>query len=123
MATGGRVVHHLREQLPDPRNTVVLTGYQAEGTRGRSLADGATHLKMHGQYVPVHAEVVQLQTMSVHADADEVLAWLGRMPEPPRTAYVVHGQAHASTALAGRIRTDLAWCAVTPRLGERVVLG
>jgi metallo-beta-lactamase family protein len=123
MATGGRVVHHLREQLPDPRNTVVLTGYQAVGTRGRQLADGATQVKMHGRYVPVRAEVVQFTTLSVHADADEIVGWLSRMPKPPRAAYVVHGEQHASRALATRIRDDLGWCAVVPRLGERVVVG
>jgi metallo-beta-lactamase family protein len=123
MATGGRVVHHLRHQLPDPRNTVVLTGYQAEGTRGRDLAQGATQVKMHGRYVPVRAEVVQVETLSVHADADEVLAWLSRMPDPPQAAYVVHGERRASAALAQRIGRELGWCAVVPRLGERVVVG
>jgi metallo-beta-lactamase family protein len=122
MATGGRVVHHLRYQLPDSRNTVVLTGYQAEGTRGRQLADGARQVKMHGRYIPVRAEIVQLDSLSVHADADEIVAWLRRIPEPPRTAYVVHGEARASAELAHRIREDLDWCAVVPRLGERVLL-
>lgn len=123
MATGGRVVHHLREQLPDPRNTVVLTGYQAVGTRGRQLADGASAVKMHGRYVPVRAEVVPFTTLSVHADADEVVGWLSRMPKPPETAYVVHGEQHASEALAARIRDQLGWLVVVPRLGERVVVG
>lgn len=122
MATGGRVVHHLRHQLPDPRNTVVLTGYQAEGTRGRQLVEGARQVKMHGQYVPVRAEVVQLGSLSVHADADEIIGWLRRMPSAPRASYVVHGEAHASAELARRIREDLDWCSVVPRLGERVLL-
>ena len=108
---------------PDPRNSVVLTGYQAEGTRGRQLAEGATQVKMHGRYVPVRAEVVQLPTMSVHADAEELVAWLARMPAPPRSAYVVHGEGRSNSALARRIREDLDWCAVVPRLGERVVVG
>jgi metallo-beta-lactamase family protein len=123
MATGGRVVHHLRHQLPDRRNTVVLTGYQAEGTRGRQLAEGATQVKMHGRYVPVRADVVQLTTLSVHADAEELLGWLARMPAPPQVAYVVHGERHASQRLAARIRDELGWCAVVPHLGERVVVG
>ena len=125
MATGGRVVHHLRYQLPDPRNSVVLTGYQADGTRGRQLAEGATQVKMHGRYVPVRAEVVQLPTMSVHADARELVAWLGRMPRASSSpiAYVVHGEGRSTAALAGRIREELGWCAVAPRLGERVVIG
>jgi metallo-beta-lactamase family protein len=122
MASGGRVVHHLRHQLPDPRNTVVLTGYQAVGTRGRQLLDGARAVKMHGRYVPVAADVVQVPDFSVHADADEIIAWLGRVPRPPRTAYTVHGEPHSSAALARRIRDELGWCAVTPRYGERVRL-
>jgi metallo-beta-lactamase family protein len=123
MGTGGRVVHHLRHQLPDPRNTVVLTGYQAVGTRGRQLADGARQVKMHGRYVPVRAEVVQVATLSVHADAEEMVGWLSRMPEPPRTAYVVHGERHASEELARRVREEIGCVTVVPRLGERVSLG
>jgi metallo-beta-lactamase family protein len=125
MATGGRVVHHLQYQLPDPRNTVVLTGYQAEGSRGQQLAAGLRQVKMYGRYVPVRAEVVQLQTLSAHADGDELVAWLGRMPSttPPPTAYVVHGEERSTAALARRIRDELDWCAVAPHLGERVVVG
>lgn len=122
MATGGRVVHHLAAQLPDPRNCVVLTGYQAAGTRGRDLLDGARHLKMHGRYVPVRAEVVQVPDFSVHADGDELIAWLRATPTPPHTVYVVHGEPSASAALARRIETGLGWCAVVPRAGERVLV-
>ena len=93
MATGGRVVHHLAHQVADPRNCVVLTGYQAEGTRGRQLLDGERHLKMYGRYVPVRAEVVQVPDFSVHADADELVAWVASAEQPPRTVYVVHGEA------------------------------
>lgn len=121
MATGGRVVHHLAHQLPNPRNCVVLTGYQAVGTRGRQLLDGARQLKMHGRYVPVRAEVVDVTTFSVHADADELLAWLASA-SPPEVVYVVHGEASASAAFARRIGEELGWCAVVPRLGERVRL-
>jgi metallo-beta-lactamase family protein len=122
MATGGRVVHHLEHQLPDPRNCVALTGYQAVGTRGRQLLEGATHLKMHGRYVPVRAEVVEVQSFSVHADADETLQWLGRCPTPPRVTYVVHGEPEASSALARRISSELGWDAIVPKYGERVRL-
>lgn len=122
MATGGRVVHHLAHQLPDSRNCVVLTGYQAQGTRGRQLLEGATHLKMHGRYVQVRAEVVDVPDFSVHADADELLAWVASAEEPPRTVYIVHGEAAGSAALARRIEHDLGLCAVVPRLGERVRL-
>ncbi|GAA4381857.1 MBL fold metallo-hydrolase [Nocardioides caricicola] len=122
MATGGRVVHHLAHQLPDPRNCVVLTGYQAVGTRGRQLLDGARELKIHGRYVPVRAEVVDVPTFSVHADADELMAWLCSAPSAPDVVYVVHGEPQSSAALARRIRTDLGWLAVVPRLDERVRL-
>jgi metallo-beta-lactamase family protein len=122
MATGGRVVHHLAQQLPDHRNCVVLTGYQAVGTRGRQLLDGARQLKMYGRYVPVRAEVVDVPSFSVHADAAEIVAWLSRAPQPPETVYVVHGERHSSEALASRIRDDLGWCVVVPYDGERVRL-
>jgi metallo-beta-lactamase family protein len=123
MATGGRVVHHLKHQLPDPRNTVVLTGYQAVGTRGRALADGARDVKIHGRYVRVRAEVVLVDQFSVHADAPELVAWLQHIPRPPRNVYVVHGEAKASSALAERIEEELGWSAVVPRYRERVLLG
>jgi metallo-beta-lactamase family protein len=120
MATGGRVVHHLKHQLPDPRNTVVLVGYQVPGTRGRDLVDGVRQLKMHGQYVRVRAEVVDLAEFSVHADADETIAWLSSAPRQPRACYVVHGEPAASAALADRITDELGWLAVVPRDGEKV---
>lgn len=122
MASGGRVVHHLQHQLPDPRNTVVLTGFQADGTRGQQLRDGAHALKMHGGYVPVRAEVVLDSTFSVHADADELVGWISRADSPPDVVYVVHGEAVPSAHLARRIARELDVCAVVPRLGERVLL-
>jgi metallo-beta-lactamase family protein len=120
MATGGRVVHHLKHLLPDPRHTVVLTGYQAVGTRGRQLAEGATELKMFGLYVPVRAEVVVDQGFSVHADATELLTWLQALPAAPETVYIVHGEPHSARSLADRVRAETGWCAVVPELGERV---
>jgi len=123
MASGGRVVHHLRHMLPDRHNAVVLVGFQAAGTRGRDLVDGATELKMHGRYVPVRAEILQVDAFSVHADADELLGWLGGTPTPPSVVYVVHGEPESSRALANRIRDELGWLAVVPRDGERVRLG
>lgn len=122
MATGGRVVHHLKHQLPDPRNTVVLTGYQARGTRGRQLRDGARAVKIHGRYVPVRAEVVVVEDFSVHADAEETLLWLSAAPRAPGSAYVVHGELAAAEALAARIVNELDWCAVVPRPGEQVLV-
>ncbi|MBC7277712.1 MBL fold metallo-hydrolase [Nocardioides sp.] len=123
MATGGRVVHHLLRQLPDPRNSIVLTGYQAQGTRGRQLVEGARAVKMHGRYVPVRAEVVATSDFSVHADADELVEWVASAPELPQTVYVVHGEPTSSRALADRIQDELGVVAVVPRRGERVLLG
>jgi metallo-beta-lactamase family protein len=122
MATGGRVVHHLAHQVADPRNCVVLTGYQAEGTRGRQLLEGERHLKMYGHYVPVRAEVVSVQDFSVHADADELVHWVASAEKPPRTVYVVHGEAASGAALARRLEAELGVCAIVPGEGERVLL-
>lgn len=120
MASGGRVVHHLKHLLPDPRNCVVLVGFQAAGTRGRSLAEGADQVKMHGRYVPVRAEVAQVDGFSVHADGDELLAWLASGPDEPDIVYVVHGEPEGSAAFAQRIRSELGWMAVVPENGEIV---
>lgn len=122
MASGGRVVHHLQYLLPDRRNTVVLTGYQAAGTRGRSLIDGAHEVKIMGRYVPVRAEIVNDEEFSVHADASELVDWVQRLPEPPETVYIVHGEADAASALAERIRHETGWTVVVPRFGERVLV-
>jgi metallo-beta-lactamase family protein len=122
MVSGGRVLHHLVGMLPDTSNTVVLAGYQAEGTRGRDLLEGARTVKIHGRYVPVRAEIVDVPTFSVHADAAELVAWLGAMPSPPEVSYIVHGEPEAAFALQSRIRSQLGWNAVVPRLGERVRL-
>jgi metallo-beta-lactamase family protein len=123
MATGGRVVHHLAHWLPDPRNSVILVGFQAVGTRGRQLVDGATELKMMGKYVRVRAQVVNLPMFSVHADSSELLEWVGGASPPPETVYVVHGEPRASAALAEAIRTSLDLAAVVPSFGERVRIG
>lgn len=122
MASGGRVVHHLAHLLPEQRTCVVLTGYQAEGTRGRDLAEGTRQVKIHGRYVPVRAEVVVDDGFSAHADSDELIAWLSRLPHEPRTVFVVHGEEHSARALGRRIDEELGWSAVVPRFGERVRL-
>jgi metallo-beta-lactamase family protein len=122
MATGGRVVHHLAHLAPHPRNLILLPGFQVPGTRGRALLDGARSLKMFGNYVPVRAEVVGVDELSAHADADGVLAWLRTAPVPPRACYVVHGDPSAAAALAAMIDAELGWCAVVPRHAERVLL-
>jgi len=122
MATGGRVLHHLVRRLPDPRNAVVLVGFQAQGTRGRALADGARSVKMFGQDVPVRAEVVTVDAFSVHADADELVAWMRPAPAPT-AAFLVHGEPSGSAALRDRMATELGWSASVPSLGDRTVLG
>lgn len=122
MAEGGRVLHHLKRLLPDPRNAVVLTGYQAAGTRGRALADGARHVKIHGHHIPVGAEVVMDDEFSVHADASDLLDWLRALDRTPETVFVVHGEPAAAERLADRIEDELGWLAVVPRHGEVVAL-
>jgi metallo-beta-lactamase family protein len=123
MASGGRVLHHLEGLLPDPRNTVLMVGYQAVSTRGRDLVDGAKSVKIHGRYVPVRADVVDAASFSVHADADEILAWLSQAPRPPQTCYLVHGEPRASATLRDRIESELGWTAVVPAQDERVLIG
>jgi metallo-beta-lactamase family protein len=104
MGTGGRVVHHLRFMLPIAKNTVVMVGYQAIGTRGRSLVDGAEEVKMHGEMVPVRAKIANIQAFSVHADADEMFDWVSGATEKPGKVFLVHGESGAADALASRFK-------------------
>lgn len=114
MASGGRVVHHLKAYAPDHRNTIVLAGFQAAGTRGAALASGAPSVKIHGEYVPVRAEVVQLDALSAHADRDGLLAWLAALPAAPRGVFVTHGEPVASDALRLAIEERHGWPVVVP---------
>ena len=118
MATGGRVLHHLSHYLGDHRNMVILTGFQAPGTRGASLADGASSIRIHGRDIAVNAEIAQLQSASAHADADQLLEWLRTLPAAPGQVYVVHGERSASDELRRRITHDLGWRAVVPEHGS-----
>jgi metallo-beta-lactamase family protein len=120
MATGGRVLHHLAACLPDPRHTVLFVGFQAAGTRGRALIEGATQVKMFGRHVPVHAAIEKLNAMSAHADAGEILRWLRTFPAPPQVTYLVHGEPPAQAALKARIEHELGWQVRIPEHGERV---
>ena len=120
MATGGRVIHHLQRLLPDHRNTVLLVGFQAPGTRGRLLADGAEEIKMLGRYIRARSEIVDLGAFSVHADQDELLRWLDTTDRPPETVYLVHGEPGPLTELHNRIDQRQDWQAVIARDGERV---
>ena len=122
MATGGRVLHHLAATLPDPRNTVLFVGYQALGTRGRDLCDGAKQVKLLGQLVPVHARVERIDSMSAHADAGEIMRWLSGFSRPPAMTYLVHGEPGPLEALKARIHTDLGWPVHVAEYLERVDL-
>ena len=122
MATGGRVLHHLKAFAPDQRNTILLAGFQAAGTRGRSLQDGAKELKIHGVWIPVNAEVVHFDMLSAHADAGELMLWLSGCPHPPRKIFIVHGEPEASEALRVRIERELGWTSVVPRLDQEFSL-
>lgn len=120
MLAGGRVLHHLRRLLPEPQHMVVLAGFQAAGTRGRTLRDGARFLRMHGQDVAVRAQVAEIPGMSGHADADELVRWLRGMPVPPQRTYVVHGEPAAATAFAQRVQDELKFPAQVAGHLERV---
>ena len=122
MATGGRILHHLRNRLPDERNAVLLVGYQGEGTRGRLLLEGARSLRIFRADVPVRAEVINVDAFSGHADAAELVAWLRSLARPPRRIFLVHGEDHARAALVERIRVELGWDAYAPSYGEKVEL-
>ena len=122
MAEGGRVLYHLQRLLPDPRNTVVLTGFQAEGTRGRALEEGARSVKINGRYVPVKAEIVRDHEFSVHGDASDLLDWLRALDREPEAVFVTHGEPTAAATFARRIEDELGWVAVVPKFGEVVNL-
>ncbi len=122
MATGGRVLHHLKALAPDPRNTILFAGFQAGGTRGAAMTGGAERVKIHGSYVPVRAEVANLHMLSAHADADEIMAWLGQIKQPPRRTFIVHGEPEASDALRHRIEEELGWPCSVPEYREEAEL-
>jgi metallo-beta-lactamase family protein len=122
MATGGRILHHLKRRLPDPKTTVLFVGYQAAGTRGRLLKDGADEIRMLGVTVPVKAEIMVSDAYSAHADREEILRWLGGFKRPPSITYVVHGEADAAEALRDAIQSRLGWNAVVAQDGQRVTL-
>ena len=122
MATGGRILHHLKLRLPDPRNTVFLVSYQSVGTRGRLLQEGAKEIKIHGEMVPVRAKIRSMDTFSGHADSDEIMRWLRTFTDAPKLTFVVHGEAGASHALAERIRSELGWQTHVPQYLESVKL-
>ena len=122
MATGGRVLHHMKAALPNGSNTILFVGYQAAGTRGRQLVDGATETKIHGLIVPVAARIEKLDSMSAHADANEIMQWLGNFKAPPTRTFLVHGDHEPMMTLAERMRSEIKWDVATPAWKEQVTL-
>lgn len=121
MGTGGRVVHHLEQILPDRLSTVILVGFQALGTRGRSLLDGQTQIKMFGQLIPVNATIAHIESFSVHADSNELITWLKGIKKP-KQAFVVHGDPTSAQTFATRLFDQLGWQAVTPEFAKSYVI-
>ena len=122
MATGGRVLHHLKVYAGDPRNTILFAGFQAGGTRGDAMTKGAESVKIHGNYVPIRAEVDNLHMLSAHADADEIMAWLRNFRSPPKQTFITHGEPDAADALRHRVAEELGWDCVVPEYRNTVQL-
>lgn len=118
MATGGRILHHLKHFAPDRRNTLLFVGFQAEGTRGDRIVRGEKEVKIHGQMVPIRAEVRRLEMFSAHADQSELMDWLTGFRSPPRLTFITHGEAQASATFAEKITHDLGWATMVPKLGD-----
>jgi metallo-beta-lactamase family protein len=122
MLTGGRIMHHLINRLPDPNTTIALVGYMAYGTPGRLLAEGAKELRIHKQMIPVNARVTAVNGMSAHADFYEMLHWLEPVKTPPRKVFVTHGEAEQAAAMADHLKTERGWDCYIPELDETVQL-
>jgi len=120
MAEGGRVLHHLRAALPNAQNTVLFAGYQGVGTRGRRLVDGEKSVKIHGEWVPVAARIERIDSMSAHADSNEIMRWLSGFTSAPRETFIVHGEPDAQDALGRRMQAELGWTHRAPEYLERV---
>jgi metallo-beta-lactamase family protein len=122
MATGGRVVHHLKAFAPDRRNTILFAGYQAGGTRGAAILQGAASVRIHGEEVPIRAEVASLDNLSAHADAGEILQWMRGFDAAPKQTFVTHGEPAAADAMRARIERELGWACRVPDYLETVEL-
>jgi metallo-beta-lactamase family protein len=122
MASGGRVLHHLRQRLPDPSTTVLLVGYQALGTRGWQLQEGATSLRIFGEDIPARARVETIRGLSAHADSDGLMRWLQTAARPPKRVFVVHGDPAPAQALVTRIEKELGWAVSVPTYRDRAVI-
>lgn len=123
MANGGRIVHHLLHRISDPNTIVVFTGYQADGTLGRRILEGAKEVRILGEQVPVRAQIEKLNALSAHAGQDEILSWLHGFKEPPKTTFLVHGEPPAQQALKAKIEQDLHWHVVIPSRDQKFDLG
>lgn len=122
MATGGRIVHHLKTFAPDPKNTILFSGFQAGGTRGAAMLDGAKEIKIHGEYVPVNAEIAIIDNLSAHADANEIITWLKHFDAPPKQTFITHGEPIAADTLRLKIEETLGWEVYVPDYLETVDL-
>lgn len=122
MCTGGRILHHLKTFSPFAQNTILLTGFQAAGTRGEALLNGAEEIKIHGEYIPVRAQVENLDNVSAHADFKEILHWFAESKIKPRQVFVVHGEPSASDELRRRLSDTLGWFCTVPEAGDKVIL-
>jgi metallo-beta-lactamase family protein len=122
MATGGRVIHHLKAFAPDPKNTILFVGYQAGGTRGEALISGAEQIKIHGEYTQVNAEVKSLPNLSAHADYAEIITWLKNFKRPPQKTFLVHGEPSAADAMRKHIEEELGWESVVPDFKEEFLI-
>ena len=122
MLTGGRILHHLKHRLPDPETTLLFVGFQAAGTLGRQILEGAHEVRIHGELVPVRAEIREIPALSAHADQHGLVEWVGALTSPPRAVYLVHGEPAAREAMAALIRSTYGWKVVLPEEGEAVEL-
>jgi metallo-beta-lactamase family protein len=122
MATGGRILHHMRYRLPSGRDTILFIGHQAEGTRGRKILDGNPTVRIHGEDVPIKARVENISGFSAHADYNEILAWLMGFNRPPKQTFIVHGEPDASSSLAEKITARLGWNVIIPKFQESFTL-
>ena len=118
MATGGRILHHLRAFAPDPRNTIMITGYQVPGTRGAAIVAGERQVRIYGEWVRINARVANLAMLSAHADADELIRWAKGFTAAPKKVFVVHGEPQPADTLRTRLDRELGWQATVPRCNQ-----
>jgi metallo-beta-lactamase family protein len=123
MVTGGRIQHHLAQRLPDPKNTVIFIGFQAQGTRGFTIKSGAPEVKIFGEIVPIRAQIVALEQFSDHADTPELLQWLRTFSDKPKATYLVHGDPSASSQLRETMTKELGWNVQVAQWMQKVQIG